>query len=183
MATAVIALGSNIDPDRNLVAALGHLLGDERLAITGVSSFYRSAPIGDAVGPARFINGAMLVETTLAPRELKRDALRPVESALGRSTVDRSGPRPIDLDLVTYDDWIIRETGLSLPDPDWLDRAFIAVPIAELAPDLRHPITGQTAADVARELNGTASAASMMIEPELTDAMRATLIERGRLLD
>jgi len=136
MATAYVGVGSNIEPETNVIRALDLL--KERVRITAVSQIFSTAAIG---GPAqeRYANGVFRIETDLAPRELKH-LLRSIESSLGRTrTEDRYAPRTIDLDLVLYAERVIREPGLIVPDPDLLTRAFLSAAILQIAPDLVVP--------------------------------------------
>ncbi len=95
----------------------------------------------------------MLLETKIAPEEL-HSRLRRIESDLGRiRTADRYAPRPIDLDLVLYDDIVIEGPDHRLPDPDLLTRAYLAVTVAELDPARRHPLTGEPLATLAARLS------------------------------
>ncbi len=136
---AFIAVGSNVDAERNVADAL-ELLG-RRLHVIAVSSFYRTPALGPP-GRPDFLNGVVEVETELAPRELKRQVLLEVEDALGRERGgDRDAPRTIDLDLVLYGDLISDEAGFVLPAPEILGRAFVALPLLELEPDLILPGT------------------------------------------
>ncbi len=148
-APVLITLGSNIDPGRNLGRALELLRA--RLAVRAVSRVFESAAVG-AAGAPPFLNAAVLVATDLPPRALKYRVLRPLEARLGRRrTADRNAPRTIDLDLALYGDLVLDdpEDGLVLPDPQILTCAHVALPLADLAPDARHPVTGQTLAEIA----------------------------------
>ena len=134
---AFIAVGSNIDPAENIPRAMDHLL--RALTVTGVSTFYWTEPL-DRPDQGRFANGIIRVETDSTPRELKFDVLRPVEAALGRvRTDDAYAARTIDLDVALFGDQVSHETDLILPDPDILERPFLAAPLLELAPGLTLP--------------------------------------------
>ncbi len=136
---AFIAVGSNINPERNIAAALDLLT--ERVRVTGVSTFYRTAPLGRPEQP-NFLNGVFRIRTALEPRTLKFEVLRDVERRLGRlRTADRFAAREIDLDLLLYGDRTIEERGFSVPAED-IERPFVAIPLAELAPDYVLPRTG-----------------------------------------
>ncbi|MGH9464880.1 MAG: 2-amino-4-hydroxy-6-hydroxymethyldihydropteridine diphosphokinase, partial [Thermoanaerobaculia bacterium] len=148
----IIGLGSNVDPERHLAAALARLA--RALEVTNVSSVYASDPVG-APGSARFLNAAVGAWTDLEPARLKAEVLRPIEAALGRHrTGDRNAPRTIDLDLLLYGEAVIedRERGLRLPDPELLARAHVAVPAAEVWPEGVHPVTGETLGAIAARL-------------------------------
>lgn len=164
---AYIAVGSNIDPERNVVAALEKLRG--RVEVVGVSTFYRSAAVGGPEQPA-FVNGVVHVRTARSPRGLKFEVLRRIEDELGRIRgQDKFAPRTIDLDLVLYDRCVIDEPELRIPDPGIGERPFVAVPLLELAPDLAIADSGRAPASTE-----AASAAAEDLEalPELTRRLR-----------
>jgi dihydroneopterin aldolase/2-amino-4-hydroxy-6-hydroxymethyldihydropteridine diphosphokinase len=150
---AFIAVGSNLDPEHNVTAALG-LLG-RLLRIAGVSDFYRTPALGSAAGPD-FLNGVVEIDTELEPHDLKRLVLLEVENSLGRERgADRDAPRTIDLDLVLYGDLVSNEEGLVLPAPEILERAFIAFPLLELEPDLVLPGTDRPLSELAAGLSSS----------------------------
>ena len=168
MATAYLGIGSNVEPEKNIPLALKSLGGFARL--TGVSTFYLTQPVGASDSPP-FYNGAARVETEMPPREFKFDVLRKIEGDLGRvRNRDRFAPRTIDLDIVLYDNLVMREPGLVLPDPDVVTRAFLAVPLLELAPDLVLP-GGLKLAEIAGSLPKDAMTALR----EFTEALRLEL--------
>jgi dihydroneopterin aldolase/2-amino-4-hydroxy-6-hydroxymethyldihydropteridine diphosphokinase len=131
---AFIAVGSNIEPEKNIAMALDKL--SCHVEVQAISTFYRTKPLGKENQP-RFYNGVWQIQTQVQPRELKFNILRRIEDELGRvRTTDRYAPRPIDLDLILYGDTMIDETDLHIPDVDITARSFVAVPLVELAPDL-----------------------------------------------
>lgn len=141
METAYIALGSNLqDPCRQLHSAFEGLsrLPDSRLVAH--SSFYRSAPVGYADQPD-FVNAVACLRTSLSPRELL-DAVLAIEQAHGRVREFANAPRTLDLDIVLYGAREVNEPGLTIPHPRMLDRAFVLVPLAEIAPDAVVPGRG-----------------------------------------
>jgi 2-amino-4-hydroxy-6-hydroxymethyldihydropteridine diphosphokinase len=126
---AFVAVGSNVEPERNIVAALGVLLTRTRVA--SCSIFYRTAPVGPPGQPA-FINGTWQIDTVMSPMEIRNELLRPTEAELGRiRTPDRFAPRTIDLDLVLYNDLVMDDDVFRLPHPD-LTHPFVCVPVLEL---------------------------------------------------
>jgi 2-amino-4-hydroxy-6-hydroxymethyldihydropteridine diphosphokinase len=151
-----ITLGSNIAPEANLPRAVKMIQQNYHLRLCGVSRVYESAPINASGGVApdqpAFLNAAVLVQSDgyFSALKLKFHTLRFIEFCLGRERgPDKFAPRPIDLDIALYGDQVITTPHLTVPDPDLLSRAFVALPLADLAPDHRHPITGQTLADIA----------------------------------
>jgi 2-amino-4-hydroxy-6-hydroxymethyldihydropteridine diphosphokinase len=136
MAEALIALGGNLgDVRATLGRAIEMLCASGAVQLRARSSDYRTAPWGVTDQPP-FVNLCIAVTTSLAPQTLLARA-QAVERALGR---DRSqerhwGPRSVDLDILDYDARAIDEPGLTLPHPRLLERAFVLVPLAEIAPD------------------------------------------------
>jgi dihydroneopterin aldolase/2-amino-4-hydroxy-6-hydroxymethyldihydropteridine diphosphokinase len=126
---AFIAVGSNIEPQKNIAAALVALAKETNFVSS--STFYRTEPIGRPEQPP-FINGVWQVGTTMQPEQIKSDLLCPIEAMLGRQrTADKFAPRTIDLDLVLYDDLVRNDADLKLPHPD-IVRPFVHGPIREL---------------------------------------------------
>jgi 2-amino-4-hydroxy-6-hydroxymethyldihydropteridine diphosphokinase len=172
-----VAVGSNIDPEAKIKGALA-LLG-KRAALVAISSFYRTEPLkgnsSDPGGP--YYNGVVEIETPLAPLEVKNSLLRGIEDSLGRvRSADRFGARSIDLDLILYGDTLLDGGGLRLPSPEILERAFVAVPLAELAPELTLPGTGLTIADIA----GSFDPGDMVDLSRFTEELAVFTGERGR---
>ena len=134
MTRAFIGVGSNIAPEDNIRKALRQLA--QSVNLVSISTFYREPAIGRPQDPD-FYNGVVEIDTDLPPAELKWAVLRPSEAALGRSrSTDKYAARTIDLDLLLYGDSVISSDELTLPDPDIFTRAFIAVPLYEIAPTL-----------------------------------------------
>lgn len=151
----LISLGSNIEPESHLRRAVEMI--STRLALQEVSRVYESLPIGAPQSPL-FLNAAVRVACGMTPRELKFELLRPIERRMGRVRgSDKNAPRTLDLDLALYGDRVIREpaSGLEVPDPEILSRAHVALPLAEVAPDTRHPVDGRTLAEIASDFAGT----------------------------
>jgi 2-amino-4-hydroxy-6-hydroxymethyldihydropteridine diphosphokinase len=141
MAIVYLGLGTNVGQRRqNLERAVAGL--GEVMAITAVSPIYQTPPWG-LTGQPDFLNLCLEATTTLAPLDLLHFT-RQLERELGREKTVRWGPRLIDIDILFYDDLILRSEELTIPHPRMAERAFVLVPLADIAPDLVHPQTGQT---------------------------------------
>jgi 2-amino-4-hydroxy-6-hydroxymethyldihydropteridine diphosphokinase len=141
-ARSAIALGSNLgDSQRILGAALDRLNQTAGITVTDRSSWYQTAPIGPP--QPDYLNGCALLRVTLTPLALMRTLLE-IETQFGRVRRERWGPRVLDLDLLLFDDRILHSPELELPHPRMRDRAFVLVPLAEIAPDWRDPVSGKT---------------------------------------
>jgi 2-amino-4-hydroxy-6-hydroxymethyldihydropteridine diphosphokinase len=140
-AIVYLSLGSNLgDRAANLWKAITAL--HPEILVDAYSPVYETEPWGFADQP-RFFNQALRATTLLPPLSLLRH-LKHLETTLGRAPTFRYGPRPIDLDILFYDDLILDTPELILPHPRLHERAFVLVPLADLAPDLRHPRLGKT---------------------------------------
>lgn len=150
MPIAYLSLGSNLDKERNLPQAVRLLAAHGRLR--AVSAVYETAPVGNPDDPA-FFNAAVALETDLPPAELKQQVLAGIERQLGRQrSADPNAPRTIDIDISLYDQAMLDLGKRHIPDPEILRFAHVAVPLAELAPDYRHPETGETLAQIAQRV-------------------------------
>ncbi len=146
-----ITLGSNIDPLPNLERAVARLR--QELEVRAVSGVWESEAYG-APGAPCFLNAAARISTELGPAALKR-LLRRLELELGRRRGrDRNAPRTIDLDIALFGGQVIDEpeAGLRIPDPEIRLCAYLALPLAEVGPEIVHPETGERLADVAARL-------------------------------
>ena len=143
-----IGLGSNIgDRQEFLKRAAGELKKLPSTRIVWFSSVYETDPYGKTDQP-KFLNAVGEIETGFGPAELMREVQR-IESAIGRSTGERWGPREIDIDLLVYDGVVYSDQGVTVPHPDLERRKFVLVPLREIAPDLVHPVSGLTAEEMA----------------------------------
>lgn len=145
--TAFVALGSNLgDRVANLHRAL-ELLASKGVEIVKVSTFIETEPYGVTDQP-RFLNGVCQVKTVLEPLKLLRLLLE-VEKEMGRVRLRHWGERNIDLDLLFYEDVRMDTEELRLPHPDMANRDFVMLPLAEIAPELVHPILGRNMSELA----------------------------------
>ena len=140
---AYVGLGANLgDARATLVAALDQLRGLDGVSALRASSFYRSASVG-APGPD-YVNAVAELRTTLSAHELLA-SLQRIEAAHGRTRSHANAPRTLDLDLLLHDDAVLATPTLTLPHPRLHERAFVLVPLAELAPDAVVPGAGRVA--------------------------------------
>ena len=154
MPTAFIALGSNLGDRaahlRHAAEAMNALPGT---TVVRVSHHYETDPVGPP-GQGPYLNAAAEICTELSPRDLLEGLLR-IEREAGRdrsSDAVRWGPRPLDLDLLLYDDSMLNDPGLTLPHPRMHERAFVLQPLAEIAPNTRHPVVNQTISELLRNV-------------------------------
>jgi 2-amino-4-hydroxy-6-hydroxymethyldihydropteridine diphosphokinase len=147
--TAFIALGSNLEnPVAQVQAGLRALAGLPQTRLTGASSLYRNPAVGVRDQPD-FVNAVASIETRLAPRALL-EALLAIEREHGRVRDIPNAPRTLDLDIALYGEEVIDEPGLTIPHPRMLERAFVLVPLAEIAPHAMVPGAGAAARLAAR---------------------------------
>ena len=162
MAEVFIGLGANVgDPAANLRRAISVL--HETIDVEVVSSLYRTEPVGIWDQPF-FLNAVLKGRTQLEPSDLVA-LFATIEDEMGRQRDLPMGPRPLDLDLLLYDDRVIGEPGLTVPHARMAERRFVLAPLAEIAPDVVHPLLGQSA----DELLAVLSAAESVERVALTD--------------
>jgi len=148
---AYLSLGSNVEPERNLPAAVARLGRWGR--VRAVSAVWESAPVGFADQP-NFLNAAALLETGLSAQGLRQEAIASIETALGRvRTANKNAPRTIDIDIMLFNHDVLQVGQRRIPNPEVLERPFVAIPLAEIAPDYVHPETGQTLRQIARRFD------------------------------
>ena len=159
----VIALGSNLAGAHGACEALLDAtlatFPAHGLTVTARSGWWRSAAWPDPAAPA-YTNGVALVATGLTPRETL-DALHAIERAFGRERHEPNAARTLDLDLIAHGRLILDEPGLNLPHPRAHERLFVMGPLAEIAPDWRHPVSGDMARDLAVRASVGADAVSL----------------------
>ncbi len=158
MPLATIALGANLPsfsgaPEATLVAAAARFVTLGRVAAR--SSLYSTAPVGFEDQP-RFVNAVVALETDLSPRELL-EALLEIELDFGRERTASiaNGPRTIDLDILFYGDLVLSESGLEVPHPRLSERAFVLIPLHEVAPNFCDPRSQKTVAELLVALTGS----------------------------
>jgi 2-amino-4-hydroxy-6-hydroxymethyldihydropteridine diphosphokinase len=149
VADVLLGLGGNLGDPAAAIAAALRRLDQADVRIVAQSSFYRTAPWGVGNQPD-FVNACALAQTELAPHPLLQ-RIHAVERALGRERRERWGPRTIDIDILDYDGVTLEDPGLTLPHPRLTERAFVLVPLAEIAPD--RVIAGRTVREWAAEID------------------------------
>ena len=138
---AFIGLGANLgDPQAQVRAAIAALGALPRTRLLASSSLYRSAPVGVAPQPD-FVNAVARIETQLSARKLLEELLT-AEARAGRERAAPGAPRTLDLDLLLYGDQVIEEPGLAVPHPRMHERAFVLMPLAEIAAEVSIPRKG-----------------------------------------
>lgn len=148
--TIYLSLGSNIgNREKNLHIAIA-ALADSSVSVTRVSSFYETEPV-DLREQPWFLNCVVQAETAVPPLDLL-PALRAIESRMGSKKTVLKGPRLMDMDILLYGDRTIETRELQVPHPRMLLRKFVLVPLAEIAPHLKHPSWSGTAAELLRKL-------------------------------
>ena len=165
MKTIYLSLGSNVgDRQANLRAALERLAAPD-LRVVRVSPVYETEPVGAPPGSLSqrwFLNLAAEAETDLFPMQLLARTQK-IERALGRVRTVPNGPRTIDIDILLYAKAVVRSARLEIPHPRMHQRRFVLAPLADLAPELRHPVTHRTV----REMLEAASTAAVRRLTEL----------------
>ena len=150
--TVYLALGTNLgDRPGNLQNAIAGL--PPVVTVLESSPVYETLPWGVTDQPA-FLNMVIKAETHSEPLELMKH-LKLLETRLGRLPSIRYGPRLIDIDLLFYDDLILNTAELTIPHPNLHERAFVLVPLSDLAPEFIHPVTGKTVRQLLAEVSAT----------------------------
>lgn len=142
MTTAYVALGANLgDPLVTLIWARGQLgqLG----FVTGVSALYATDPVGGPPNQPEYLNAVVRLDAFLEPVPLLR-ALHDIEAQAGRERLVRWAARTLDLDLLLYDEAVLQTPEITLPHPRAWERGFVLAPLQDIAPQLPHPLTGET---------------------------------------
>jgi dihydroneopterin aldolase/2-amino-4-hydroxy-6-hydroxymethyldihydropteridine diphosphokinase len=150
---AFLSLSSNIEPEKNMLEAVRLL--SRHVDIVKSSTVYLTEPLEQRAQP-QYYNCVLKVETNIEPRKLKFDVLRAIEAELGRKrTLDKFASRSIDIDIMLYGNLVVSTKDMTIPDPDIGERAFLAIPLCEVEPDLVLPVTNEPIRDVAARFKKT----------------------------
>lgn len=146
-----IALGSNLGDSRTILEnTLKILAQTPSITLQRYSSWYQTLPVGPP--QPDYLNGCALLKVQLTPEELLTILLK-IETKFGRIRKERNGPRTLDLDILLFDDLILDTPNLQIPHPRIRERAFVLVPLAEIAPDWIEPVSGQAIAQLVQTLD------------------------------
>jgi 2-amino-4-hydroxy-6-hydroxymethyldihydropteridine diphosphokinase len=167
---AYLSLGSNIEPERNLLAALTHLAQFGQ--VRAVSTVWETLPVGFSDQP-NFLNAAVLLETRLSAETLREEVIASIETKLGRvRTANKNAPRTIDIDIMLFNGDIIQMDKRHIPDPEVLERPFVAISLAEIAPDYVHPETNQALKDIAKQFDPASAGMHRREDVELAPSIQ-----------
>ncbi|MBF0357550.1 MAG: 2-amino-4-hydroxy-6-hydroxymethyldihydropteridine diphosphokinase [Magnetococcales bacterium] len=173
----IIAFGANIDPLNNIYRGLSNL--HRKIKLVAISTVWRTAPLPDPKHGAKYdlggsyLNGAVLSHDQIDPFILK-STLRQIEADCHRQrSVNRFAPRPLDLDIVMVGDEVVSQQGMVLPDPDFLSRAFVALPVAQLAPEMIHPTVHKSLAQLASAFLPVTE--DMVVDQEATNLLQSII--------
>lgn len=148
---SAIALGSNLGDSQHILEdALKKLAQTPGITLQACSSWYQTEPVGPP--QPDYLNGCALLEVQLTPQKLL-ETLLAVEAEFGRVRQERNGPRTLDLDLLLFDNLILDTPTLKLPHPRMHERAFVLVPLAEIAPDWVEPVSGKAIAQLVQRVD------------------------------
>lgn len=150
-ALCAIAVGSNLGDSRTIVqSALETLAATPNIRLQIVSSWYQTAPVGPP--QPDYINGCAILQVQISPHSVLATLLK-IEAQFGRTRQVRWGPRSLDLDLLLYNDLILDTPTLQIPHPRMRDRAFVLVPLAEIAPNWIEPVSGKAIAELVQAVD------------------------------
>jgi 2-amino-4-hydroxy-6-hydroxymethyldihydropteridine diphosphokinase len=185
MALCLVALGANIGDRRGTLSqAVAQLAASPEVTIRAESAWQDTPAVGGPAEQPKYLNGAVLLETSLAPRAML-SVLKRIEASLGRVRDVRWGPRTVDLDLLLYDDLVLASPDLTVPHPRMAFRRFVIEPAAEIAGELRHPMIGWTVRELRDHLRhatayvaiaGVDAAARIQLAAELAAQRHGRLI-------
>ena len=166
MKTVYLGLGSNVGDREQMLQAAVTALHRRDLRIGRLSSVYETEPM-EVRGQPWFLNLVAEAQTDLFPRQLLARVNR-IEQSLGRRRLTPKGPRTIDIDILLYGNFVVRTGALTIPHQRLAERRFVLAPLAELAPDLRHPVSRRTVREMLGAVSGQV-ARKVDFQPVLTE--------------
>ena len=149
MNTVYLGLGTNLENREIQLERARHLIHERIGIIEAMSSVYETEPWGYSDQPA-FLNQVILIRTSLIPSEIL-ELTKSIENSLGKNTPFPNGPRTIDIDILFFNDHIIRDSDLSVPHPKIEERNFVLIPLLEIAADHTHPVHGKSISQLHHE--------------------------------
>ncbi len=157
---AFIGIGSNLGtPAENCETAIRFLHAAPKIKVVARSGFYKSEPVGN-IKQSWFVNAAVAIKTSMVPEPLLNVIFK-IEKDMGRERREKWGPRIIDLDLLTYENRVIRSATLTLPHPEMTKRRFVLLPLSEFAGDYMHPVENKTIRTLLKKLPETSQVIKM----------------------
>ena len=166
MQTAFISIGSNVgDKKKNLETAIECLDSDDRISVDSVSRFYRTQP-QNFTDQDWFVNAALKIRTSLLPRELL-GVLKQMESRIDKEGKPfRFGPRVIDLDIILYEDTVMKNDVLELPHPRMHERCFVLIPLCDIGAETIHPVLGLRSDELLKKIEKSEAQEVIPLEEE-----------------
>mgnify|MGYP001545651030 FL=1 len=166
MQTAYLSIGSNVgDKKKNLETAIHCLDSDGRISVMSVSRFYRTQP-QNFTDQDWFVNAALKIRTSLLPRELL-GVLKQMESRIDKEGKPfRFGPRVIDLDIILYEDTVMKNDVLELPHPRMHERCFVLIPLCDIGAETIHPVLGLRSDELLKKIEKSEAQEVIPLEEE-----------------
>lgn len=153
MAKCAIALGSNLgDSLKTLESSLAVLNATPGIDLEAISSWYQTKPVGTPTAQPDYLNGCAILQVSQTPEELLT-ILQAIELQFGRVRTEKWGARTLDLDLLLYEDLVLDLPNLTIPHPRMKERAFVLIPLAEIAPDWFEPVARRTIAQLVKQVD------------------------------
>lgn len=165
-----IGLGSNIGESQTILeGAITMFARTSGITIESVSSWYTTAPVGGPPQPD-YLNGVVIMRVQMSPQQLLQKLLE-IEETFGRERRERWGPRTLDLDILLFDDIIIKTPYLQIPHPRLTQRAFVLIPLKEIAPDWMEPVTGETISQLVSKTDCSGICLSIVTNNTFSDTL------------
>jgi 2-amino-4-hydroxy-6-hydroxymethyldihydropteridine diphosphokinase len=177
MTRCLLGIGANLgDPSQQIASAVAQLAQRRGVHVIAVSGSVTTAAVGGPPGQPKFLNSAVLIETSLSPEQLL-SVTGAIERSLGRGPSPRWGARVIDIDILLFGNAVVRLDGLRIPHPWMVTRAFVLQPAAEIAPEFRHPVVGWSIARLWHHLQAAPARFALVgcNQPQTLESLAARL--------